>query len=120
MAGLVGTSMGAVVAALVGSRGGPRSARRFCLRFPWGESPRSRSLRDWAWPMAASALAALDLLTKGKTFAELDPVVWVVATDLEAGTPVILREGPVAPAVRASISVPGVFAPYRLDGRGPG
>ncbi|MDQ2095241.1 patatin-like phospholipase family protein [Rhodalgimonas zhirmunskyi] len=40
-----------------------------------------------------------------------------VATDLETGREVWLQEGSLADAVRASISIPGVFAPHYLDGR---
>lgn len=40
-----------------------------------------------------------------------------VATDLETGEPVVLERGPLAPAIRASCSVPGVVCPVRLNGR---
>lgn len=40
-----------------------------------------------------------------------------VAADLETGQEVWLREGPIAEAVRASVAIPGVFAPAQLDGR---
>lgn len=35
-----------------------------------------------------------------------------VATDLVTGRRVVLREGPLAPAVRASCAIPGIFSPY--------
>ncbi len=41
----------------------------------------------------------------------------VVATDLEKGAPVVITEGPVAPAVRASCSVPGIIVPAEIDGK---
>ena len=40
-----------------------------------------------------------------------------VATDLETGREIWLRDGPILEAVRASISLPGVFSPVRTDGR---
>lgn len=40
-----------------------------------------------------------------------------VATDLANGREIWLREGSVVAAVRASIAVPGLFAPIRRDGR---
>lgn len=40
-----------------------------------------------------------------------------VAADLETGQEVWLREGPIAEAVRASVAIPGVLAPARMDGR---
>src|SRR5439155_19274044 len=44
------------------------------------------------------------------------PVV-VLATDVDTGEPVVLREGDVRDAVRASCSFPGVFPPMVLGGR---
>jgi NTE family protein len=38
-----------------------------------------------------------------------------VATDLQSGREVWLREGPVSDAVRASIALPGLFTPYRYQ-----
>ncbi|MDY0331510.1 MAG: patatin-like phospholipase family protein [Thiomonas sp.] len=40
-----------------------------------------------------------------------------IATDLLSGAEVVLRSGDVIEAVRASIAVPGVFTPVRVDGR---
>ena len=40
-----------------------------------------------------------------------------VATDLATGEEVVLRRGSLSDAIRASMSVPGVFAPVRIDGR---
>ena len=51
------------------------------------------------------------------TFDELKIPLALVAVDLETGEEVILRSGRVVDAVRATISLPGVFAPFRLDGR---
>lgn len=57
----------------------------------------------------------LELMTKNKTFADLDIPFATVATDLISGEVVVFQEGPVANAIRASISIPGVFQPVRLD-----
>lgn len=40
-----------------------------------------------------------------------------VATDLEKGEIVVFASGPLAPAVRASMSLPGTYDPVRLNGR---
>ena len=40
-----------------------------------------------------------------------------VATDLLTGRPQVLREVPLQVAIRASLAVPGLFAPYRHEGR---
>jgi NTE family protein len=50
-------------------------------------------------------------------FSKLPIPFRAVATDIETGAPVVFGEGDLAASVRASLSVPGAFAPVRLDGR---
>ncbi len=40
-----------------------------------------------------------------------------IGTDLLTGEIVVMNRGPLAPAIRASCGVPGVFTPYRRNGR---
>lgn len=40
-----------------------------------------------------------------------------VATDIESGAPVILQQGNLAQSVRASMAIPGIFSPVRINGR---
>lgn len=61
-------------------------------------------------------LELIRLLTKNMTFEETPKTLAIVATDLEHGKQVVFTEGKIAPAVRASISIPGVFTPYRYQG----
>lgn len=55
----------------------------------------------------------LNLMTKNKTFDQLDLPLLVVASDLVTGSRVVLEEGSVADAIRASISIPGIFRPVK-------
>jgi NTE family protein len=57
----------------------------------------------------------LHLLTKKKTFDDLKVPLAVVATDLVSGQRVVIDDGSVADAVRASISIPGIFHPVNRD-----
>ncbi|MBO8171079.1 MAG: patatin-like phospholipase family protein [Bacillaceae bacterium] len=57
------------------------------------------------------------MLTRGKNIEDLDIPFAVVATDIESRERVVFRRGPIADAVRASISIPGIFVPERIDGR---
>ncbi|SHG58804.1 patatin-like phospholipase family protein [Massilia sp. CF038] len=50
-------------------------------------------------------------------FDQLDIPFRAVATDIENGKMVVLDRGAIARAMRASMSVPGVFAPVEIDGR---
>lgn len=52
-----------------------------------------------------------------KEIAQLPQPFGCVATDLANGREVWLREGSVVQAVRASISIPGLFTPVNRDGR---
>ena len=57
------------------------------------------------------------VFTYGKSLEELDIPVAVVTTDIKTGEKVVFREGPIAPAVRASISIPGIFVPEKINNR---
>ncbi len=59
----------------------------------------------------------IKMFTYNKNLEELDIPTAVVATDILKGKKVVFTSGPVAEAVRASISVPGVFVPEKIDGR---
>jgi NTE family protein len=50
-------------------------------------------------------------------FEELAIPLAVMATDLESGRPVVLREGRLAAVVRASCAIPGLVPPLRMEGR---
>jgi NTE family protein len=56
------------------------------------------------------AAAALD-------FDHLPTRLRVIATDLESGDTVVMKDGDLVTAVRASMSAPGVFAPVEREGR---
>ena len=52
-----------------------------------------------------------------RTFAELDIPLLVIATDYWRGEEVVLESGELLPALKASIAIPGVFAPVRIGNR---
>lgn len=57
----------------------------------------------------------LKLITKNCEFKDLKTPLLIVATDLKNKKLKVINEGKVYEAVRASISVPGVFTPYMKD-----
>lgn len=57
------------------------------------------------------------LLTHDMRFDELSIPFAAVAVDIESGEEVVLKEGLVADAIRASVSIPGVAVPLRLGNR---
>ncbi len=50
-------------------------------------------------------------------FSELPIPFRAVATDVESGDKIVLERGNLATAMRASMSIPGVFTPIEMDGR---
>lgn len=57
----------------------------------------------------------IKLLTKNRNIEELDTILSIVATDLKTCQRVVFNRGPIHRAVRASISIPGVFVPLKID-----
>lgn len=55
------------------------------------------------------------LVPETTTFEDLRIPFVVPAADLLTGTEVVFRSGPVLPAIRASISMPGIFTPVRYQ-----
>jgi len=68
--------------------------------------------------MGLSGSAALiSGFLKDLTFADLPTPFAVTVTNLETGQPEVISSGSVCQAVLASIAVPGVFPPQRIDGK---
>ncbi len=113
---VTGTSAGAIAAAGYCAGIPVQQIEHFASRLNWWRLARP------VWPLRG--LVSFNGLSDWmvKTFGDLKfsdlhiPLV-IVTTDIEQGVPVYLREGPVAPAVQASCSVPGFIAPVRLNGR---
>jgi predicted acylesterase/phospholipase RssA/CRP-like cAMP-binding protein len=117
---VAGSSGGAIAALFVGfdqdEPGGLRwiadiarftTPRRLDLNLP----PRSglskgRRLRD--------AFARWDT---GRNIEDAAVPMWLLASDVATGGAVALHHGSVADAVRASLSIPGAFDPWRIDGK---
>lgn len=79
------------------------------------------SLFDPIWPRTGllGGRRAMDLIRPhvGALIEELPRRYAAVAADLHTGDEVILKQGEVIDAVRASIAIPGVFPPHTLRGR---
>jgi NTE family protein len=113
---IAGSSMGALVGSFYASGISIDRLYQFALAF------KRKYYLDFTVPkmgfIAGNRVKELiRLFTHRKTFAELDIPVAVVATDLYDGKKVIFKDGPVADAVRASIAIPGIFVPEKIDGR---
>jgi NTE family protein len=113
---VTGSSAGSLAGALYCAGLGPAELSQALAAFGWGLIARPAFSRRGllSFDRMERWLAA----TIGDvSFADLRRPLAVVVTDLETGQPVVLREGRVAPAVRASCSMPGVVVPITIDGR---
>jgi NTE family protein len=64
-----------------------------------------------------SVLRSLSKVRGARSFDSLPIPFRAVATDLSTGKPVVLTQGELASAMRASMSVPGLMNPLAIDGR---
>jgi NTE family protein len=125
---VVGTSAGALNSAFFARR--PTLARVERLKQLWLEAParqifpvRPRALvlgisgrRDYLVPNEGLRRWIVDCLDF--TLIEETAIpLHIVATNLLVGTPVVLSDGPVTPALMASTAIPGVFAPITIGGQ---
>ncbi|KKI93755.1 esterase [Bacillus sp. SA1-12] len=113
---IAGSSMGALVGCFYASGLSIERMYQFALAF------KRKYYLDFTVPkmgfIAGNRVKELiRLFTHRKTFSELDIPVAVVATDLYDGSKVIFKDGPVAEAVRASIAIPGIFVPEKINGK---
>jgi NTE family protein len=79
------------------------------------------SLLDFSWRgsglIAGERLGGLlDDVVGGFSFSDIRIPFICIATELGTGHELWLRSGPLAPAIRASYALPGVFRPVRVNG----
>lgn len=118
---IAGTSAGAVVGALYAAGIKPDEMRAILQdKLKWQHFG---SLVDVALPK--SGLIGGKKLTRTLSemfggeldFKDLTKPFACVAVDIDSGEEVVMREGSVLEAVRASISIPGIFVPAHREGR---
>lgn len=111
-----GTSIGAVAAAMRAFGVPLDDIRRVALDMNWMAVSRFRP--NWLGLLSNRKLG--DILHDhigDPDFSEAGIPLAVIAADISTGERVVLREGPVVPAVLASTCVPGIFQPMERDGR---
>ena len=119
VAAVAGTSMGALVGVFLAA-GRIEALEAVASTLDWrqlarflGEFTPSRSGLTEGHRLLKEAAPLL----RARTFADLPLPFRAVATDLQTGEETVLADGPLLPAVRASISIPGLFTPVHLGGR---
>jgi NTE family protein len=116
---IVGTSMGAMVGGAYAA--GVPVAR---IEEEWLRTDLLRMAKSFlptfplhGWSSGSNVFRMLQGVVGEVKIEDLPIKFAAVATDIETGTEIVLREGPLATAMRASSSVPGLFVPVEHDGR---
>lgn len=115
---VAGTSIGAYVGAIFAS-GHLEEFHHTVLEMDW---KRVVSMLDLSMSLTGvlEGRKVMDLAEEMMTirnFKDLKIPLRVVAADLKTGEEIIFSEGPVKDAVRASISIPGIFRPVEINKR---
>lgn len=110
-----GCSMGAIIGAVYCSGADMQLFQKLC------GSVNARDFMDVAIPRRGLLRgerfeSLIKLLTKERTFEEMDIPFACVACDIAAGKTKLFDTGKVYEAVRASMSIPGVFEPKWING----
>ena len=111
---IVGTSMGAVLGALYAAG---HSAEDL---YELGRTTSWRDVIDVSLQAGLLKGVKLQAFLRERlpeTFAELDKPLAITTTDIETGEEIVLLEGDLVRAIRASSSFPGAFEPIRVMGR---
>ncbi|MFD1735702.1 patatin-like phospholipase family protein [Bacillus salitolerans] len=113
---IAGSSMGALVASFFAAGQDIDRLYKFAIAF------KRKFYLDFTVPkmgfIAGNRVKELvRVFTHGKNIEDLQIPISIVATDLIKGEKVIFKEGSIADAVRASISIPGIFVPEKVNGR---
>jgi len=111
---IAGTSIGAAIGAVYCSGMSADRMKRLAITTEW------QDLIDFTIPKTGMIAGNkfeeyIQNLTNNCQFSELRIPLRVVATDIKNSHVVVFSDGNVAKAVRASISVPGIFSPVIID-----
>lgn len=113
-----GCSMGALVGAAYVA-GELAALKEFAQSLTWREIARMLDVRLSGGGLIAGheIVSLLRKLSISAPIGSYRKPFAAVATDLETGRELWLRDGPIEEAVRASISIPGILSPARYGGR---
>ena len=115
---VAGTSIGALVGAVYAS-GGIETLEDVVLQFDWKQVA---FFFDVVLPKSGlidgkRVSAFIRSHVKKSNIEDLPIPFCSVATDLSTGNEVVVKEGDIIEAIRASIAVPGIFTPFKKDGK---
>ncbi len=116
---ITGTSMGSIIGALYASGLKAREIKKLACSIDWKQTIR---LADIVLPTSGliqgrRIIKLLKSILADIKFNQLKYEFACVAADMYTGEQIVLKSGSIIEAVRASISIPGIFTPVNKDGR---
>lgn len=113
---IVGSSIGALIAAFYLTGHSPRFLELFSMNFDYKIlldflSKEKRQRRGLL--LGNNVLDFLKMMTKNQNFEDIETEFYVNATDFFTGKEIVINKGSLAKAVRASTSIPWIFEPYK-------
>lgn len=114
---VAGTSAGALVGACLAAGRSVEEIESFALRLRWSRvatpviPPKKSFLSNEKLGQLVNSFIG------EKTFSDLNIPLAVVAADSGTGEEVVIREGSISDAIRASTAIPAIFEPVRLFNR---
>ncbi len=114
-----GTSIGAIIGALYAGGHRPSEMEKLVLGLNW---KKLITLGDITLPVSGffqgkKVVSLLKSIIGDLTFEQLKYTFSCVATNIISGEQVVIKEGSLIEAIRASISIPGIFTPVLVSGR---
>lgn len=113
---ITGTSIGAVIGGLFAAGVDLQLLARMAVELDWDDLVRL-TITKLGLISSERIYQILRLLTQDRNFEDLDLPVAVVATDINNGQEVVIKQGSIAAGIRASLSIPGIFVPVEKEGR---
>jgi NTE family protein len=117
---IVGTSMGSIIGAMYASGLKTDDLKQIACSIDWKQIMRLTdivALPKSGLIQGKRIVALLKSILGDTSFSQLKCKYAAVAADLYTGKQVVFTEGSLIEAIRASISIPGIFTPVRYEGR---
>lgn len=112
---IAGTSIGSLIGGVYAAGAELKYLKGLAREINWD------SITDVTFPRLGlirgkKLLSFLEVITRRKNFSELNIAFAAICCDVETGDHVVIEEGSVARAIRASTSIPGVYVPFKYRG----
>lgn len=111
---IVGTSAGALVAALYAQKQDVQKVKKYLIDLKFQDLLSTSLFADQAISKRSNLEAFIDKHIKITEFSELPIDLVIVATNIDTGQAKYFSKGDVKKALLASVSIPGIYQPYKI------